>query len=424
MASGGIMTTFDGRTGAPSRPDFDPFAPAFLADPYPFFAEYQQHTPVFYSPSLDYWVLTRYADVRAAFRDTSLYSAANALSPIQPRSAEAAAIMAGGFGSVPTLTNTDPPVHTRARRIANLAFTPRMVASLEPFVRGLAVRLIEERLHAGPADIVRGLTWELPALVIFHILGVPDDDVPQVKAWGGNRLMFMFGRTDESTQAQVAEGMVAFWRYTEQLVADRAAHPRADFTSQLVQAVDSTGERLAPAEVGTVLFGLLLAGHETTTNLLSNGVRRFLEHRPAAWDVLCAAPAAIPNAIEEVLRFDPAVVMWRRKTRQAVRIGGVDVPAEANLLLLIGSANRDADVFAEPARFDIQRPNARDHLAFGLGNHLCLGAPLARLEARVVFEELTRRRPGLELAANQSLSFHPNISFRGPTRLQVTCPVA
>jgi cytochrome P450 len=417
------MTTANGRSSAPIRPDFDPFDLAFLADPYPYFADYQRRTPVFYSPSLDYWVLTRYADVRAAFRDTTVYSAANALSPIQPRTAEAATIMAGGFRSVPTLTNTDPPVHTRARRIANLAFTPRMVAGLEPFIRDLAVRLIEERLPAGEADIVRALTWELPALVIFHVLGVPDQDVPRVKAWGGNRLMFMFGRTDESTQATVAEGMVAFWRYTEELVADRAAHPRADFTSQLVQAVDSSGEQLAPAEVGTVLFGLLLAGHETTTNLLSNGARRFLEHRASAWDALCAEPGLIPNAVEEVLRFDPAVVMWRRKTRQAVRIGDVDVPADANLLLLIGSANRDADVFGQPERFDIRRPNAREHLAFGLGNHLCLGAPLARLEARVVFEELSRRRPALDLSADQALRFHPNISFRGPTSLQVTCPV-
>jgi cytochrome P450 len=417
------MTTANARSAAPTRADFDPFDPAFLADPYPFFAEYQRRTPVFYSPSLDYWVLTRYADVRAAFRDTTVYSAANALSPIQPRTADAAAIMAGGFRSVPTLTNTDPPVHTRARRIANLAFTPRMVAGLEPFIRELAVRLIEERLPAGEADIVRALTWELPALVIFHVLGVPDHDVPRVKAWGGNRLMFMFGRTDESTQARVAEGMVAFWRYTEALVADRAAHPRADFTSQLVQAVDSSGEQLAPAEVGTVLFGLLLAGHETTTNLLSNGARRFLEHRESAWDALCAEPGVIPNAVEEVLRFDPAVVMWRRKTRQAVRIGDVDVPADANLLLLIGSANRDADVLDQPERFDIRRPNAREHLAFGLGNHLCLGAPLARLEARVVFEELTRRRPALDLPADQALTFHPNISFRGPTTLRVTCPV-
>jgi cytochrome P450 len=414
------MATRDDTRPLVTTPEFDPFDARFLADPYPFFAVYREQSPVFYSPELDYWMLARYTDVRAAFRDTTLYSAANALSPIQPRSARAAAIMREGYGSVPTLTNTDPPVHTRARRIANLAFTPRMVASMEPFIRELAIRLIEERLQGGRADIVRAVTWELPALVIFKVLGVPDEDVPRVKAWGGNRLVFMFGRTDEPTQEQVAEGMVAFWRYTEGLVADRAANPREDFTTQLVQAVDAEGERLQPAEVATVLFGLLLAGHETTTNHVSNGVRRFLEHRAEAWEPLCADPSLIPNAIEEVLRFDPSVVMWRRKTKVPVQLRGIDVPADANLLLLIGSANRDAEIFPDGERFDIRRANAREHLSFGIGNHLCLGAPLARLEARVVFEELTRRRPGLRLVADQQLAFHPNISFRGPTALEVS----
>jgi cytochrome P450 len=139
---------------------------------------------------------------------------------------------------------------------------------------------------------------------------------------------------------------------------------------------------------------------------------------------MCTNPNSIPSAVEEVLRFDPSVVMWRRKTRRAVRIGAVDVPADANLLLLVGSANRDDEVFSDATSFDIQRPNAREHLAFGLGNHLCLGAPLARLEARVVFEELTQRRPGLSLLADQSLSFHPNVSFRGPTALHISCPRA
>jgi cytochrome P450 len=324
----------------------------------------------------------------------------------------------GGFRSVPTLTNTNPPVHTRARRIANAAFTPKLVARMEPFIRELAVHLIEERLQGGKADIVRALSWELPALVIFKVLGVPDDDVPRVKAWGGNRLMFMFGRTDEDTQVNVAEDMVAFWRYTEDLVADRLAKPRDDFTSELVRALDLGGQPLAPAEAATVLFGLLLAGHETTTNLITNATRRFLEH-PSAWQELCADPSLIPNAIEEVLRFDPSVLIWRRKTKVATRIRDVEVPADANLLLLIGSANRDSEVFAEPDVLDIRRANAKEHLAFGSGNHLCLGAPLARLEARVVLEELTRRRPGLRLVPDQQPTFHPNISFRGPQSLQI-----
>jgi cytochrome P450 len=223
-------------------PSFDPFGADFLADPYPVFASYRHNAPVFYSADLDYWVLARYVDVRNAFRDTTRYSAANALSPIQPRSPAAAAILRDGYRSVPTLTNTDPPVHTRARRIANLAFTPKMVAQMETFIRDLAVRLIDERVRGDDEiDIVRALTWELPALVIFKVLGVPDEDVARVKSWGGNRLVFMFGRTDEPTQAEVAEEMVAFWRYTEELVRARSESPAADFTTDLVQATDADG---------------------------------------------------------------------------------------------------------------------------------------------------------------------------------------
>jgi cytochrome P450 len=259
----------------------------------------------------------------------------------------------------------------------------------------------------------------LPALVIFRVLGVPDEDVPRVKAWGGNRLVFLFGRTDEPTQAEVAEGMVAFWRYTEELVRARTERASDDFTSELIRATDADGERLTPTEVATILFGLLLAGHESTTHLLSNAVRRLLEYRSTAWARVCRDAGLIPNAVEEVLRFDSPVITWRRKTKVAVRIQDVDVPAEANLLLLLGSANRDEAVFAAADAFDIQRPNAREHLSFGMGNHFCLGAPLARLEARVVLEELCQRRPGLRLVAPQTLEFHPNIAFRGPTTLRV-----
>ena len=413
------MTTVDERACPVTGPDFDPFAPAFLADPYPWFARYREEHPVFYAPALDYWVISRYHDVRTALRDTATYSAANTLAPIRPPCPRAvAALRDGGLRSVPTLTNADPPAHTRARRIANAGVTPRMVEQLEGFIRTLAARLIEERLRAGRTDIVRALTWELPALVIFKVLGVPDEDVPRVKAWGGNRLLFMFGRQDEDQQVHVAEGMAAFWRYTEELAVSRREWPRDDVTSELVHALDAEGRPLTQQEVSTILFGLLVAGHETTTHLLTNGLRCFLEQR-SAWDELCAEPTLIPNAIEEVLRYDPSNTMWRRQTKVPTRIRDIDVPAGANLMLVIAAANRDPEVFEEPDRLDIRRANARNHLSFGIGNHLCLGAPLARLEARVVFEELTQRRPSLRLVPDQPLTFHPNIAFRGPTSLHV-----
>ena len=163
---------------------------------------------------------------------------------------------------------------------------------------------------------------------------------------------------------------------------------------------------------------MLFAGHETTTNLLGNSFHRLLVDRPS-WEAICREPGLIPNAIEEVLRFDSSVITWRHKAKQAVDIGGVSVPAEAKLLLLLGSANRDPAVFADPNRFDIRRPNAREHLSFGYGVHNCLGAPLARLEARVVLEEVSRRLPTLRLAGNTALEFPASISMRGPCSLKV-----
>jgi cytochrome P450 len=413
------MTTIDERPCPVASPDFDPFDPAFLADPYPWFARYREQYPVFYSRQLDYWVLSRYHDVRTALRDTTIYSASNTLAPIQSPCPHAqAALREGGFRSVPTLTNADPPQHTRARRIANAAFTRERVAKMEEYVRNLVVRFVEERLQAGHADVVRALTWELPMLVIFKILGIPDEDVPRVKAWGGDRLRFMFGRAGDAEQIQVAEGMAAFWRYTEELAADRREQARDDFTSELVRAVDGAGQPLTHVEACTILFGLLLAGHETTTNLLTLGLRRFLGQR-WIWEELCADPGLIPAAVEELLRFDSSVVMWRRKTKVPTRVHDVEIPADANFLLLIGAANRDPEVFEDPDRFDLRRANARDHLSFGMGNHMCLGAALARLEARVVFEELTRRLPGLRIVPDQELSFPEYIAFRGPGALQV-----
>jgi cytochrome P450 len=411
--------TVEERARAETGPEFDPFAPSFLADPYPTFARLRELFPVFYLPELDYWVLSRYQDVRAALRDTTTYSASNTLSPVAPVCPRAgAALRDGGFRSVPTMTNADPPLHTRTRRIANLAFTPRRVAQMEGFVRAVVDRFLVERLQTGHADIVRALTWELPALVIFKILGIPDSDVPYVKEGSQNRLLFMFGRGTEEEQVEVAEGLAAFWRYAEDLISSRQQQPRDDFTSDLVHTPDAEGKPLTDQEAATILSGLLLAGHETTTNILSHGVRRFLEQR-SIWEELCADPGLIPNAVEELLRFDSSVFMWRRKTKVPIRVQDVDVPADANLLLLIGAANRDPSVFPDPDTLDIHRSNAREHLSFGAGNHLCLGAPLARLEARVVFEELTRRIPSLRLVPDQQYQFPPYIAFRGPRSVRV-----
>jgi cytochrome P450 len=398
---------------------FDPFRDPYLADPYKFFAEARDACPVFYSPELDYWIVTRYSDVLRVFQTPKLFSAVNALSPIRPLCPHAQSILTEAtFSSDPVLTNADPPAHTRVRRLANLAFTPRRVAVMEPFIRELTQRFMRECFVDGRADLIHDLAWELPALVVFRVLGVPDIDVPKVKAGAESRLLVMFGHPSDAQQIDLVRGMATFWQYAQQLVDARSAQPRDDFTSDLLLARDHDLPALSRHEVTTVVFGLLLAGHETTTSLIGNAMRRMLIDRDA-WNEVYRAPELIPGAIEEVLRFDSSVIAWRRRTTQAVEIGGVAIPASANLLLLIGSANRDPAVFENPERFDIHRANAGEHLAFGFGNHFCLGAPLGRLEARIVLEEISARYPSMRLAANQTLRFLPNTSFRGPLSLLV-----
>jgi cytochrome P450 len=251
------------------------------------------------------------------------------------------------------------------------------------------------------------------------ILGIDEDRVAEIKEGSFNRILFVYGRTrGEEEQVRAAAGMASFWRYAEELVDARSRKPWDDFTSALVFATDERGERLSPQQAATVVLNLLFAGHETTTGILGNCLRRLLADR-AAWDAICVDSSLIPNAVEEVLRLDSSVIAWRRRATQDTALADVSIPAGANLVLLLGSGNRDPVVFPDPDRFDIRRPNAKDHLSFGHGVHLCLGRGLARLQARIVLEELSSRFPALRLAPDVTLEFAPNISFRALLSLPV-----
>jgi cytochrome P450 len=399
---------------------FDPLGETYLADPYPVMAEAREAAPVFYSGRVDHWVVTRYDDIRSVFLNPPLFSAINANSPLRPPCPAAAkALQEGGFASVRTLANADPPEHTRVRRIVNAAFTPKRVAEMEPFIRATVRRLIEERFVNGQADFVRDFAWELPVLVLFHILGIAETEIARVKKGSWNRILFIYGHPDdEADQVGAARGLAEFWRYAQSLVDDREREQRDDFTTALVHAKDENGERLTAQQSATVVLNLLFAGHETTTAILGNCFRRLLGDRQA-WSDIGRDPTLIPNAVEEILRLDSSVIAWRRRATQTTRLAGVAIPKDANLLLLLGSANRDPAVFADPDRLDIRRSNAKDHLAFGYGVHLCVGRPLARLQARVVIEELSSRFPGLRLVPNVKYEFPPNVSFRGPLSLPI-----
>ena len=398
-------------------PAFDPWDPSYLADPYPLFAALRAEAPVRYEPGVDHWVVSRHADVRAVLADPATFSARNAVSPMVPFSDEVVRLMReGGFTVAHILVNLDPPEHSRARRVAGRAFTPRRLAGLEPVIRALVEGHVDRFPPGGPVDAVAGLAYDLPAQVLFVLLGIPDEDVPRVKAWVADRLTLTWGRPEPAEQQELARRTVEFWRYCVQLVDVRRSDPGDDLPSELLQ--DPGEEPLTPAEVATVIYGLLFAGHETTTNLLANTLRRLLG-APGLWARLREDRALIPAAVEEVLRLDSSVPIWRRVTTRPVDLAGVALPAGARLLLLLGSANHDEDVFDRPGELDLGRANARDHLSFGFGIHFCLGAALARLEVKVALEVLTERLPGLRLTSGQELDFHPNLSFRGPSRLLV-----
>jgi cytochrome P450 len=379
-----------------------------------------EETPVFYAPSLDGYVVTRHADVESVFLDTDSYSAAAAQMPLvalEPAATEI--LLAGGHKPQPSMVSLDPPAHTRLRRPSSRAFTPRRVAEMEPRVRATLAELLDAVDPAAPFDIVRALTFPLPATIIFSFMGVPEEDYAQLKEWCGHRATLSFGRPSAGEQVEHATSMAAYRAYLRELVARKATDRADDFASALLAIHDEDPEALSHEEIASILFSLSFAGHETTNYLIGNMIRRLLE-APERWDAVVADPALVAGVVEETLRHDTSVPFWRRRTKRAVTLGGVDIPEGATLFLWLAAAGHDPALFDEPERFDPARPNAKRHLAFGKGIHFCIGSALGKLEAQLALEELTRRFPRLRLVDDRPpLRFHPNISFRGPLEMWV-----
>jgi cytochrome P450 len=401
--------------------DFDPLSQAFLRDPYAVMAQLPlAEAPVFYAPSLDYFVVTRYADIERVFLDPESFSAANAQLPLIPLPPEVGkTLLDGGHKPQPSMVSLDPPAHGRLRKPAARAFTPRRVREMEPRIRQTTAELLDAVDATGPFDLIETLAFPLPMRIMFSFMGVPEDDWAQLKEWCGSRASLAWGRPTPAEALHHAQQMVAYRRYLRELVAAKATQRGDDFASALLEIHDEDPEALTHEEIASILFSLSFAGHETTNNLIGNCVRRLLE-APERWARLVDEPELIPGAVDEMLRFDPSVPVWRRVTKRPVTLGGVELPEGAKLFLWLAAAGRDAEAFPEPETFDPERDNARRTLAFGRGIHFCIGSALGRLEAALALEELTRRFPELRLAPpDQELSFHPNISFRGPQGLRV-----
>ena len=398
----------------------DEFDPLDLSDPFPLLAQARREQPVFYSPAIDYWVVNRYEDVKAIFRDHDTYTAANTITPIVPfTEALQRMLTEGNYSPQPVLSNNVPPSHTRIRALVNRLFVPRRMKSFAPAIREIAEGAVERISQQKPVDIVAELTYECPAHVLFHVLGVPEDDVAQVKAWAGNRIKLYYGRPGLDEQIELTKRLLPFWHYVVNLVQSKVDTPADDLTSDLIRIRDGDDEVLTLNEIASCMITLLVAGHETTTAQINNALLHCLTQREH-WQSLCDQPETIPRFLEEMMRYDPSVCTWRRLAVAKSIINGVELPAGANLLLMLNSANRDEAVFPEPDAIIATRDNLKDHLAFGYGIHYCVGAPLARLEMAILLETMTGLLPNLRLAPDQPIEYTRNISFRGPVKLLVT----
>ncbi len=388
------------------------FDPAFLADPYPVYQQLRADDPVHRHP-LGFYVLTRYDDVAGFLRDARFGKGGYR------------ALIEGRFGAAadgPRLALSmlfrDPPDHTRLRALVSRAFTPRVVETLRPHVQDIVDRLLERVDGVGRMDVIEDLAYPLPITVISELLGVPVDQADRVKTWSRDvaraldAIVLPVG-AEVIERGRRATGEMA--DYFRGLIAERRRRPGPDLLSGLVEA-EEAGDRLTEDELLATCVLLYVAGHETTVNLVGNGLLALLRH-PAEWQHLRDDPALLPGAVEELLRYDGPVQRVGRIAAGDAEIGGAAIPSGTLVVGLLGAANRDPAQFADPDRLDVTRAEPR-HLAFGSGIHYCLGAPLARLEAQVAIGTLLRRFPALTLAVARQ-TWRPSSTLRGLEALQV-----
>ncbi|MEM8860336.1 MAG: cytochrome P450 [Chloroflexota bacterium] len=399
---------------------FNPFEDPYLSDPYAFYAQARRDEPVFFSPEINHYVVSLYEHVREMLTNTEDYSSRMAQSPIKPWPQEAVDLFAAeGFKLVPTLSNNDPPSHQHVRKFLSDAFTPRRVRWIEPHIRRLVNEAIDKFIHKGKVDIIKELFYETPARVLFTFLGIPEDSIEKVKAWSQGRALLTWGKmSDEEIVGQIPT-FIEYLRFCHDLVDRLEQNPGEDYTSEmLIKLRDEKPVGFDKTRLIITVFGLLMAGHETTTNQSGNGLRTLLEQREN-WEAICADATLIPAASEEIIRYVSSVVSWRRVAKKDITIEGVTIPKDSQILVLLGAANRDERKFENGESFDISRKNARQNLSFGMGNHYCLGAPLARLELIIFLEELTRRIPSMRLVEGQTYTYSKNTSHRGLQSLWV-----
>jgi cytochrome P450 len=395
---------------------YNPLTPGVYFNPYPKYAELRAKDPVHWSPMLEAWVISRYAEADAILRDHKRFSN-NASNQSRRRGPRAAGIENPGGLSMLFL---DQPDHTRLRALVSKAFTPPAIAALASRVDAIVSELIGQIPDPANFDLIETLAYPLPVIVMAELLGMPGRDRAQFKHWSDKRARVLEPTITPPEIQEANRATHEMDAYFRGVIEERRQSPREDLISTLV-AAEEAGDKLSSDELLVMLRLLMIAGNETTTNLIGNGMLALLRN-PEQLQLLRKHPELMEQAVGELLRYDPPVQMDFRIAKVDLELGGKKIAAQQGVLTLLGAANRDPAVFPDPERLDITRSNA-SHLAFGRGIHHCLGAPLARLEGRAAFSALLERFDDLHLLQERA-DFRDNVVLRGLRKLPIGASIA
>jgi cytochrome P450 len=388
--------------------EYNPFTRETQTNPYPVYKWLRDEAPVYHNPHVGFWALSRFDDVLSAHLDHGTF-----ISKYGPT-------IEKFDGSMDTLIASDPPDHTWQRKLVSRLFTPRAISDLEPKVRAIASEILDEASERGEIDVVPEFSGHLPMMVIAEMLGLPLEPRTRLRELS-DRMLDRSDATEDGTVSDASTDAIAeAYVVLGEIVAEKEKHPGDDVATLLLTGTvpdhDGVERRLNRDQVVARLLELVAAGHETTAKLIANGVVA-LSWYPEQRAELVADPSLVPQAVEEMLRWDPPSHYQGRWIERDVTMHGVTIPAESRVILITGSANHDERLFEEPELFDIHR-NIDRHVAFGFGIHLCVGAALARLESRIAFEELLTRFPNYELGSPIHRAYSSNV--RGLSNLPIS----
>ncbi|MBP6862754.1 MAG: cytochrome P450/oxidoreductase [Neisseriaceae bacterium] len=404
--------------------DFDMFDAPYQANPAESLRFAREDEPIFYAEKMGYWIVSRYEDVKAIFRDPITFSPCNVLEKLAPATPEASEVLKSyNYAMNRTLVNEDEPVHMARRRALMAAFEPAKLEVKRDMVRQMVAKLVDGFVHKGRANLMHEMLWEVPLVVALQFLGVPDDDVEELKKFSVAHTVNTWGRPSVAEQVHVATGVGQFWDYSGKVLQKMRDNPNGEgWMYDMIAQNRTMPDIVTDNYLHSMMMAIMVAAHETTSLASANAIKELLS-RPNLWRRLSEQPELIPAAVEECLRHSGSVVAWRRQATVDTEVGGVAIPAGAKIFIVSSSANHDDRQFENPDELDIYRDNAVEHLTFGYGAHQCMGKNIGRMEMCVFIEELSRRLPQLRLA-EQTFTYLPNTSFRGPQALWVEWDVA